>query len=221
MTLTERLCTLLAVCMYVTAGVVVTVRVCAGAATCCTPRARPCTTARCATGRSSASLLLRSGPITQTVPAVCQPRRLNKVAWRGRCGFALSERALCPAIRADHSVKTTKTIAPSSSSAAAAAALSRRGRSLPANAGGFDTHRDSISSRCDCRPPRALQAPAAAAHRPAPAGGGAPGAVSSQPAHIAHDTGAGEDHGIDSHQNWLIFPYDSTFLRSHDLHPHP
>eukprot|EP01047_Picozoa_sp_COSAG01_P103711 COSAG01_NODE_33137_length_569_cov_2.853191_1_plen_113_part_00 len=29
--------------------------------------------------------------------------------------------------------------------------LSRRGRSLPANASGFDTHRDSISSRFDCR----------------------------------------------------------------------
>jgi hypothetical protein len=26
--------------------------------------------------------------------------------------------------------------------------LSRRGRSLPANAGGFDTHRDSITTRC-------------------------------------------------------------------------
>jgi hypothetical protein len=29
--------------------------------------------------------------------------------------------------------------------------LSRRGRSLPANASGFDTHRDSISSLFDCR----------------------------------------------------------------------
>jgi hypothetical protein len=29
--------------------------------------------------------------------------------------------------------------------------LSRRGRSLPADASGFDTHRDSISSRFDCR----------------------------------------------------------------------
>jgi hypothetical protein len=28
--------------------------------------------------------------------------------------------------------------------------LSRRGRRLPANASGFDTHRDSISSRFDC-----------------------------------------------------------------------
>jgi hypothetical protein len=27
---------------------------------------------------------MRSGPITQTVPAVCQPRRLNQVAWRSR-----------------------------------------------------------------------------------------------------------------------------------------
>jgi hypothetical protein len=34
-------------------------------------------------------------------------------------------------------------------------------------------------------------------------------------------TGAGEDNGIDHHQNWLRFPYDSTFLRSHYLHPHP
>jgi hypothetical protein len=31
--------------------------------------------------------------------------------------------------------------------------LSRHGRSSPANAGGLDTHRDSISSRLDCRPP--------------------------------------------------------------------
>jgi hypothetical protein len=30
--------------------------------------------------------------------------------------------------------------------------LSRRVRSLPANASGFDTHRDSISSRFDCSP---------------------------------------------------------------------
>jgi hypothetical protein len=29
--------------------------------------------------------------------------------------------------------------------------LSRRGRSFAANASGFDTHRDSISSRLDCR----------------------------------------------------------------------
>jgi hypothetical protein len=29
--------------------------------------------------------------------------------------------------------------------------LSRSGRSLPANASGFDTHRDSISCRFDCR----------------------------------------------------------------------
>jgi hypothetical protein len=34
-------------------------------------------------------------------------------------------------------------------------------------------------------------------------------------------TGAGEDNGIDHKKNWLRFPYDSTVLRSHDLHPHP
>jgi hypothetical protein len=34
-------------------------------------------------------------------------------------------------------------------------------------------------------------------------------------------TGAGEDNGIAQNQNWLRFPYDSTFLRSHYLHPHP
>jgi hypothetical protein len=34
-------------------------------------------------------------------------------------------------------------------------------------------------------------------------------------------TGAGGDHGIDYTQNWLRFPYDSTFLRSHHLHLHP
>ena len=35
------------------------------------------------------------------------------------------------------------------------------------------------------------------------------------------NTGAGEDNGIDHDKNWLRFPYDSTFLRSHYLHPHP
>jgi hypothetical protein len=34
-------------------------------------------------------------------------------------------------------------------------------------------------------------------------------------------TGGGEDNGIDRNKNWLRFPYDSTFLRSHSLHPHP
>jgi hypothetical protein len=34
-------------------------------------------------------------------------------------------------------------------------------------------------------------------------------------------TGAGEDNGIAQNQNWLRFPYDSTFFRSHYLHPHP
>eukprot|EP01047_Picozoa_sp_COSAG01_P030275 COSAG01_NODE_2106_length_8416_cov_47.839485_18_plen_116_part_00 len=33
--------------------------------------------------------------------------------------------------------------------------------------------------------------------------------------------GAGEDHGIDHGKTWLRFPYDSTFLRSHYLQPHP
>ena len=27
-------------------------------------------------------------------------------------------------------------------------------------------------------------------------------------------------HGTDQHKHWLRFPYESTFLRSHDLHPH-
>jgi hypothetical protein len=34
-------------------------------------------------------------------------------------------------------------------------------------------------------------------------------------------TGAGEDNEIDHDKNWLRFPYDSTFVRSHYLHPHP
>jgi MFS family permease len=34
-------------------------------------------------------------------------------------------------------------------------------------------------------------------------------------------TGAGGDNGIDHTKNWLRVPYDSTFLRSHYLHPHP
>jgi hypothetical protein len=34
-------------------------------------------------------------------------------------------------------------------------------------------------------------------------------------------TGAGEDNGIDHNKNCLRIPYDSTFLRSHCLHPHP
>eukprot|EP01047_Picozoa_sp_COSAG01_P016156 COSAG01_NODE_821_length_13328_cov_2.385441_6_plen_290_part_00 len=39
---------------------------------------------------------------------------------------------------------------------------------------------------------------------------------------VPRDIGrAGEDSGIDHHTNWLRFPYDSTFLRSHYLHPHP
>ena len=35
------------------------------------------------------------------------------------------------------------------------------------------------------------------------------------------DTGAGGDNGIEHNKNWLRFPYDSTILRSHYLHPHP
>jgi hypothetical protein len=31
----------------------------------------------------------------------------------------------------------------------------------------------------------------------------------------------GGDDRIDRHNNWLRFPCDSTFVRSHDLHPHP
>jgi hypothetical protein len=48
-------------------------------------------------------------------------------------------------------------------------------------------------------------------------------ADSVKPAHIYRDiyTGAGEDNGIDHDRNQLRFPYDSTGLRSHDLHPHP
>jgi hypothetical protein len=38
---------------------------------------------------------------------------------------------------------------------------------------------------------------------------------------VCCSTAAGGDHGMDHHQNWLRFPYDSTFLRSHYLHPHP
>eukprot|EP01047_Picozoa_sp_COSAG01_P069833 COSAG01_NODE_10434_length_2166_cov_8.532656_3_plen_189_part_00 len=34
-------------------------------------------------------------------------------------------------------------------------------------------------------------------------------------------TGAGGDNGIDHNKNGLRFPYVSTFLRSHYLHPHP
>jgi hypothetical protein len=65
--------------------------------------------------------------------------------WAQQCGFALSERALCPAIRADHSVNTNTNNNFEPSSRSAAAALSCRGRSLPANAGGGDTHRDSLT----------------------------------------------------------------------------
>jgi hypothetical protein len=45
--------------------------------------------------------------------------------------------------------------------------LSRRGRSLPANASGFDTHRDSISSRFECSLFQGETAAAAAAARSA------------------------------------------------------
>ena len=34
-------------------------------------------------------------------------------------------------------------------------------------------------------------------------------------------SGAAGDNWIDHQKNWLRFPYDSTFLRSHYLHPHP
>jgi hypothetical protein len=44
--------------------------------------------------------------------------------------------------------------------------LSRRGRSLPANASGFDTHRDSISSRFDCRGGRRSRPDGGARTRP-------------------------------------------------------
>eukprot|EP01047_Picozoa_sp_COSAG01_P005400 COSAG01_NODE_184_length_22692_cov_155.762758_6_plen_154_part_00 len=39
--------------------------------------------------------------------------------------------------------------------------------------------------------------------------------------HCYAATGAGEDNGIDHSKNRLRFPYDSTFLRSHYLRPHP
>jgi hypothetical protein len=44
--------------------------------------------------------------------------------------------------------------------------LGRRGRSLPANASGLDTHRDSIRCRFDCRRLGAGAAAAAAPHLP-------------------------------------------------------
>eukprot|EP01047_Picozoa_sp_COSAG01_P026422 COSAG01_NODE_1701_length_9447_cov_3.223363_16_plen_58_part_00 len=40
-------------------------------------------------------------------------------------------------------------------------------------------------------------------------------------AQVRERTGAGGDSGTDHNQNWLRFPYDSTFLRSPYLHPHP
>jgi hypothetical protein len=43
--------------------------------------------------------------------------------------------------------------------------LRRRGRSSPANARGLDTHRDSISSRFDCRCGKTASPPAAPARR--------------------------------------------------------
>jgi hypothetical protein len=38
-----------------------------------------------------------------------------------------------------------------------------------------------------------------------------------------HITGAGEeeDNGMAHDEHWLRFPYDSTVLRSHHLHPRP
>jgi hypothetical protein len=50
--------------------------------------------------------------------------------------------------------------------------LSRRGRSLPANASGFDTHRDLISSRFDCRARTAPPSRAEAATSPSGSGDG-------------------------------------------------
>eukprot|EP01047_Picozoa_sp_COSAG01_P022754 COSAG01_NODE_1363_length_10560_cov_2530.174773_2_plen_293_part_00 len=48
-----------------------------------------------------------------------------------------------------------------------------------------------------------------------------PGGSIRQPAQRPTHTGAGGDHGIDHDQTWLRFPYDSTALRPHYLHPHP
>eukprot|EP01047_Picozoa_sp_COSAG01_P033817 COSAG01_NODE_2506_length_7552_cov_66.389776_4_plen_113_part_00 len=48
----------------------------------------------------NALMIRRVRHLLATAPQSC----CNNVR-RGRCGFALSERALCPAIRADHSVK--------------------------------------------------------------------------------------------------------------------
>jgi hypothetical protein len=47
------------------------------------------------------------------------------------------------------------------------------------------------------------------------------GRLSQTSTYIYIYTGAGEDNGIDHDRNQLRFPYDSTGLRSHDLHPHP
>jgi hypothetical protein len=50
---------------------------------------------------------------------------------------------------------------------------------------------------------------------------GGRGSDSHRTLRICASTCAGEDNGIDHNKNWLRFPYDSTFLRSHYLHPHP
>jgi hypothetical protein len=59
-------------------------------------------------------------------------------------------------------------------------------------------------------PPTQPQQPIDRSHQP----------VRARP-HREEGTGAGEDNGIDHHQKWLRFPYDSTCLRSQYLHPHP
>jgi hypothetical protein len=78
-------------------------------------------------------------------------------------------------------------------------------------------------ARCTCR--RATQPSAGcrpgprrrARRRPAP-----PRPRSSATAGCTAPVGAGGDHGIDHHQNWLRFTYVCIlFSRSHDLPPHP
>jgi hypothetical protein len=84
-------------------------------------------------------------------------------------------------------------------------------------------------SRCSSR--RSAGAPTCARRPPHP------GRVSEAPCHpltrgclsvsqrLRHprrlNTGAGGDHGIGHHQNWLRFPYDPAFWRSRYLPPHP
>jgi hypothetical protein len=97
------------------------------------------TVARCAV-RETAVVEAPCSPCASACPRCGPPQRHNHrdfwQVWRGRCAVAGRWR--------DASALLVGRVSQNGW------LLNRRGRSLPANASGFDTHRVSISSRSDC-----------------------------------------------------------------------